>query len=80
MNNMNMMQLFGTAMKSGNPKQFVLNLLQQNAQGNPVMESLLGLAQNGNKAGIEQIARNIVQSSGKDFDTEFANFKKQFGL
>lgn len=74
------MTLLSTAMKGGNPQQFVINMLRQQAGNNPVMSSLLQMAQNGNRAGIEQLAKNIVQESGKDFNTEFANFRQSLGM
>lgn len=42
--------------------------------GNPVLSNALKLAKSGDKAGVEQIARNICKSQGKDFDTEFNKF------
>ena len=75
-----MLALMSMLRKSGNPKQFVLNILEQNAQGNPVASSLLEYAKNGDQVSIERIARNVVKNSGKDFDTEFANFRKQLGI
>ena len=67
-------------MRSGNPQQFILNILQQSSEGNPTFANLLNLAQHNDTAGIEQIARNICNERGTNFDKEFADFKKQIGL
>lgn len=67
--------------KSGqNPEQMMLQFLQQQAQQNPMGQNLLSLAQSGNTADIEKIARNICAQRGVDFDKEFAAFKQSLGL
>lgn len=67
--------------KSGkNPQQLMLSILQQEAQGNPMYQNLMMLAQNNRTADIEQIARNLAKERGIDFDKEFTAFRQQFGL
>ena len=67
--------------KSGqNPQQLVLNMLQDSAQNNPMLSSLLEMAQNKDSNRLETFARNYVKSQGKDFDTEFKAFRDTFGL
>ena len=63
-----------------NPEQMMLQYLQQQAQQSPMGQNLLSLAQQGNTADIEKIARNICASRGVDFDKEFAAFKQSLGL
>ena len=63
-----------------NPEQMMLQYLQQQAQQNPMGQNLLSLAQAGNAADIEKIARNICTQRGIDFDKEFASFKQSLGL
>lgn len=63
-----------------NPEQMMLQYLQQQAQQNPMGQNLLSLAQAGNAADIEKIARNICTQRGIDFDKEFAAFKQSLGL
>jgi predicted adenine nucleotide alpha hydrolase (AANH) superfamily ATPase len=76
----NMMQVVNSV-KSGNPQQMVMNMLQQKAQdGNPVFTNLIGLVQSGNTQEIENIARNMAKERGVDFDKEFNSFKQMFGL
>lgn len=66
--------------RNGNPQQIVMNMLQQNAQGNPMFANILSLAQNGNTQEIENIVRNMARERGIDFDKEFNSFKQMFGL
>ena len=74
-------RMFIQMIKSGkNPQQLMLNYLEQQSQSNPVMSNLLTMARNGDTASLEQFARNLVASQGKDFDTEFREFKSKFGL
>lgn len=61
-----------------NPQQVVMSILQK--QQNPMAANLVSLAQQGKTQEIEQIARNIMASQGKNFDTEFQAFKSQLGL
>lgn len=66
--------------KSGqNPQQLMLSILQGNVNS-PLGANLLQLAQNGQTAEIEKIARNMCKERGVDFDTEFQKFRQQFGL
>ena len=75
----NSIQQIAALIKSGgNPEQLMLNYLQQNS--NPITQNLLKLAQSGDGAGIEQIARNMCKSKGLDFDKEFTAFKQSLGL
>lgn len=65
---------------NGNPQQMVMMLMQQNMQNNPMFTNLLTLANEGKTADIETIARNICKENNIDFDKEFTNFKRNFGL
>ena len=65
---------------NGNPQQMVMMLMQQNMQNNPMFTKLLALAKQGKTADIETIARNICKENNIDFDKEFTNFKRNFGL
>ena len=46
----------------------------------PIGKNLLTMAQSNNQQGIEQLARNICASQGKNFDQEFNSFKKTLGI
>lgn len=68
-------------LKSGsNPQQIVMNMLQGPLANTPMGTNLLKLVQENNGAEIERIARNMVASQGKDFDTEFNSFKQMLGI
>lgn len=53
-------------------------IAEQIAGNNPVIMNLMKMANSGDKAGVEQFARNMYKDQGKDFDKEFANFMNQF--
>lgn len=59
-----------------NPQQIVLNIMKNNS--NPILSNLITMAQNGNKDGVENFARNYFKENGKDYDEEFSNFMKNF--
>ncbi len=73
--NVNPMQLIQMIKGGVNPQQLVMNFLQNQGGDNPILQNAANLAQNGNAAGLEQIARNLAAQRGIDFDKEFANFK-----
>ena len=77
---MNPMQLIQMIRSGQNPQQLAMNLLQQNMGNTPMGANLLQLAQSGNTADIERIARNLAQQQGIDYDKEFASFKQMLGL
>lgn len=77
---MNPMQLIQMIRSGQNPQQLAMNLLQQNMGNTPMGQNLLQLAQNGQTADIEQIARNLAKQQGIDFDKEFTAFRQMLGL
>lgn len=62
--------------QGGNPQQLFARFMQQNQ--NPMVNNLIKMAQNGNTKELETFARNALKEKGKNFDTEFAQFKNQF--
>ena len=62
---MNPMQLIGMLKNSGNPQQMIITMLEQCAQGNPVMENLINLAKNNDTKSIE------ISLENKDIDNSF---------
>ena len=63
----------------GNPQQMLQSMMGNNAiMQNPVAKNILGMAKNGDVAGVEQLGRNIAKERGVDFDQEFSKFKSQF--
>lgn len=55
-----------------NPQKFVLNMLGGN--DNPMLNNLKEMANNGNKKGVEDFARNLFKQQNRDFDKEFKEF------
>lgn len=67
-----------------NLQQFIKNggtpekLLSEVMLKNPMMNNLIRMAKSGNIQDVENFARNVFREQGRDFDTEFAEFKKNF--
>lgn len=80
MNSNPMMAILNMIKNGGNPEQIVLSMLQERAAGNPMLETLLQMAQNGDSQGIEQFARNVAKEKGGNFDQQFSNFRKTLGV
>ena len=59
--NMNIMQLLQMIQNNPNPPAFIMEMLKSQSGGNPLFANILAMAQNGNRAGIEQVARNIYK-------------------
>lgn len=53
-------------------------LLSEVMLKNPMMNNLVRMAKSGNLQDVENFARNVFREQGRDFDTEFAEFKKNF--
>lgn len=77
---MNPMQIIQLIKGGQNPQQLVMQILQQQAQNNPMSANLLELVKNNKAADVEQIARNLAKTKGIDFDTEFNSFKQLLGI
>lgn len=76
--NVNPMQLIQMIKGGKNPQQLILNILQQQGQNNPIISNAVNMAQNGDKSGLQMLARNLAAQRGLDFDKELANLKNQF--
>lgn len=63
-----------------NPQQLTLRILEDRLGNTPLGSNLLSLAKNNKTAEIEQIARNLMQQQGIDFDKELTSFKEMLGL
>ena len=67
-------------MKAG-PQQFIQQMMGNNQiMNNPMVKNAVGMAQNGDLQGVEQMARNLCKEKGIDFDKAFSDFKNQFPL
>ena len=76
----NPMQLVQMIKNGSNPQQLLMSVLENQMSGTPMGQNLLSLAKNNQTQGIEQIARNICQQRGVDYDTAFNTFKNNLGL
>lgn len=65
-------------MQNRNPKDLVMNMVQNNMPNNPIINNMLNLANNGDKSGVETVARNLFRERGIDFDKEFTSFMSNF--
>lgn len=74
----NPLQLIQMLKNSGNPQQMAMNILQQNSNGNPMMENLISMANKGDGAGVEQLCKNLIRSRGMNPDELMKNFQSQF--
>ena len=62
--------------KGINPQQILGNVMKNNS--NPVFNNLIEKAKEGDTKGVETFARNLFKEQGRDFDKEFAEFRKNF--
>jgi len=56
------------------PQDVIRKIIGNNT--NPMINELMTMAQNGNYQSVENFARNMLKSQGRDFDKEFSDFKK----
>ena len=59
-----------------NPQQAISNMFK----GNPMANSLIGLINNKDTNGIEQMARNLAKEKGLDADKLFNEYKSRLGM
>ena len=80
-NNMNnIMQFVNMVKNNQNPQDFIMGMLEQRAQQNPMYKNLIGYIQNGDTQQTENFVRNVAKEKGVDFDKEFNSFKQMFKL
>ena len=75
----NPMQIIQAIKQGQNPQQITMNIVKKRMGNTPMGQNLINLAENNKTQEIEQIARNMCQQRGVDFDKEFAAFKSLFG-
>ena len=66
----NPMQIIQAIRQGQNPQQITMNIVKQRMGNTPIGQNLIKLAENNQTQEIEQIARNICQQRGVDFDKE----------
>lgn len=72
--NINSIQLL-SMLKNGNPQQIATQLIQQKFPNDPMMQSLLQMAINGDEKSIEQFATQFFNSQGRNVNTELNNLQ-----
>ena len=75
----NPIQIIQMIKGGSNPQQLLMSILQGNMGNTPMGQNLMTLVQNGDKQGLEKIARNLCQQKGVNFDQEFNAFKQMLG-
>ena len=73
-------QLIEMIKNGKNPQQLMLYILENQVGNSPMGANLLNLAKQNKGAEIEQIARNIAQQRGIDYDAEFNAFRNTLGF
>lgn len=76
----NPMQLVQMIKNGSNPQQLMISILEGQMASTPMGQNLLTLAKGNQTQGIEQIARNICQQRGLNYDEAFNAFKNNLGL
>ena len=76
----NPMQIIQAIKQGQNPQQVTMNIVKEYIGQTPMGRNLINLAENNKGQEIEQIARNMCQQRGVDFDKEFAAFRKMLGM
>lgn len=68
-------ELIKTYINKGITPQVMIKNMTKN---NPIVNNLMSMAQNGEDQNLKNFARNMFKDKGRDFDKEFAEFKKNF--
>ena len=64
-----------------NPQQFLQQITENNQMmQNPMIKNAVQMAKNGDKKGIEQLARNLCKENGINADDMFNQMKNKFGM
>ena len=63
--------------QGGNPRQLLINYMQQN-NSNPILNNLIEKAKNGDTKAVETFARNLYNQKGGNLDKDLQEIKKYF--
>lgn len=80
MPNVNPFQIIQMIKGGSNPQQLLMSILEQQMGGTPMGNNLINMARNGDSKGLEQVARNLCEQRGLNYDSEMANFRRNIGL
>ena len=68
-------------MMRGGPQQFLQQIMSNNQMmSNPMMKNVVGMAQNGDAKGIEQMARNLCKEKGLNADEVMNQLKSKLNM
>lgn len=68
-------------MMRGGPQQFLQQIMgNSQIMSNPMMKNVVGMAQNGDTKGIEQMARNLCKEKGLNADEVMNQLKGKFNM
>lgn len=73
----NFFNLLRLIKSGGNPQSMLMNMVQKNANNNPMMNNLLNMMNSGNAQGVEQLARNLCKEKGINPDEIINQIKGQ---
>lgn len=76
----NPMQLMQMMRLGGNPQQALINMMKRQSGNNPVMNNAIQMMEKGDRAGVEQLARNLCKEKNLNPDDVLSQIKTQFGM
>ena len=77
MANLNPIELMQLVKQAG-PQNAVMQIIQQNYPNDPVAINFVQMAQRGDVQGVQKLAQTILNSQGKDFNTEITKLMGMF--
>ena len=75
----NPMQLMQMMRLGGNPQQALINMMKRQSGNNPVMNNAIQMMEKGDRAGVEQLARNLCKEKNLNPDDVLSQIKTQLG-
>lgn len=63
-----------------NFQQMIMNMAKNRMGNNPVLKNAIQMAENGDSAGLENLARNLCKENNIDVNKAINQVKSQFGI
>lgn len=63
-----------------NFQKMIMNLAKSRMGNNPVLKNAIQMAEKGDRAGLENLARNLCKENNIDVDQAISQVKSQFGI
>lgn len=63
-----------------NFQQIIMNMAKIRIGNNPVLKNAIQMAEKGDSAGLESLARNLCKENNIDVDKAVSQVKSQFGI